>query len=512
MPSSLKDPSAKLVKSYLPPFKGTWKTLPPYLLSDDTLQESLNVTLQGGKLRSRCGLASYDTTNLGNKVLGSFLTVDTLRNKYPIVSTRNKVFRYIGGVFQDCTSVVALTNTAENQVRMSSLQLGTNVYILYANGVDTLKVISQSGYLLAEISPFAGSIPVCTDVCTSFSRFIGITPPYTLQWSDVINDSYLSFRNWPALNQVILADTEDSLVAVRSLGTLGIAVYKEGNIFVGIAQGGPNSQAFRFEHRGEYEGPAGVNAIVNVNGAHIYFTSTGRVGLFDGTQHTFLCDGLWPFLQEDVDTTYASSIFGVYNYRTAEVTFWYPKYGEAGLLRGMLVINIPFPLAGVTTYAYFLGETNFSCTNGLSVRLFNAFTSPLVFGNTNETFILQLSSYTDKNSSFPCSFEPGIFRPPVEENEAPSSKNVSAVFQETVEIYASRGEGRGLVEVSGVTSDTLEGNGNFSTAQTIDLSTTPVDEYISFPETGSFLGVKFSWESTAQFEYKGADVYARKTG
>jgi hypothetical protein len=504
-----KDPNAKLLKSFLPPFKGTWKTLPAYLLPEDVVQDSLNVTLMGGKLRSRPGLNLFNRLNLGDRIIGSFLSVDTTDTKYPFCSTKNKVFRLLNNRWQDITNNVVLTATDSHQVRMTSIQIGTSVYVLYANGKDRVKQIPQSTYLLSDITPVAGSIPVLTDICTSFSRLVGITPPYTVTWSDVINDQFLSFTSWPALNQAILADTEDSLVAIRALGTLGLAIYKEGNIFTGFAQTGANSQAFRFEHRGEYEGPAGVQALVNVEGAHMRMTSTGRVGLFDGTQNIWIADGIWPLLQDTLDIQYAKRIFGVYDYKTAQVTFWYPRFGDNGACKGMLNICLPYPLAGVTQFSYFLGESNFECTNGLSVRLFNASASPFVFGNNNQTFQLDKNSYGDNGFDFSCSFKPGLFKPTPPDDEKNSSQDI---YIPTVEVYASRGSlDFGTVNVSVLTSNTLEGEGKVSVSEILDLRETPINEIIAYDkgETGSFLGVNFEWESSSRFEYKGCDISGR---
>jgi hypothetical protein len=501
-----KDSSSQLLKSYLPPFKGTWKTLPPYLLPDDAVQDSLNVTLRGGKLVARLGLESYNRENLGNKILGSFLTVDTTNAKFPLVSTKNKVFRLVNQKYQEITHNIPLNATDNSQVRMTSIQLGTSVYTLYANGVDTVKVISQVDYLLNNITPTSGSIPVLTDLCTSFSRIVGITPPYTVTWCDVVNDSYLNFRSWPSLNQIVLSDTEDSLVAIRPLGTLGLVVYKEGNIFVGFNQSGSNSQAFRFEHRGEFEGPAGINAIVNVDGVHMRMTPTGRIGIFDGTQNIWIADGLWPFLQDDLDTSYASRIFGVYSYKTAEVLFWYPRIGDNGECKGMIIIDLPYVLAGVTSYSYFLGRSNFACSNGLSVRLFQGNAFPLVFGDRNETFILSKETPTDNGYFFPCSIKPGLFRPPMNESG-------EDIYIPTVELYATRGnELSGTVDVKVLTSNTLENDGTESRAERIDLTSTPVNEFIGFESEGSFLGLSLEWDSDAKFEYKGADLYGLPVG
>jgi len=326
-----------------------------------------------------------------------------------------------------------------------------------------------------------------------------------VSWCDVLNNQYLSFTNWPALNQVVLSDTEDALIAIKPLGTLGIALYKETNIFVGIAQAGPPSQAFRFEHRGHYAGPAGVNALVDVDGAHIYMTRTGRVGYFDGAQHQWLCDGVWPFIQQDIDITFIERVFGVYDYNTAQIYFWYPRSGDNGLCTGMLIINIPFPLAGISQYAYFLGQSNFACAHGTTIPPFSTLTQPLIYSSeapANRVYHLDATAYTDRETAFPCRVTTGLFKP---------DPQGTAIIRPIVEIYTSRDESRGAVAVTALTTNALETDGTFSNAESIDLTKVQPNEYIGFNDTGSFVGIQLSWDSTAKVEYKGAEVYGRLT-
>jgi hypothetical protein len=500
-----KDPSAKLLTSFPPPFKGTWKTLPSYLLPADAVQDSMNVTLRSGVLRARAGLVLVNRSDLGAPVLGSFLTVDTNNVKSALIGTPEKVYRFINNDWVDITNGHAFFPGIE-QVRFASLQLGTQVFVAVANGVNAVRIIPQANYLLQDIVPLSAPIPVLTDICTSFSRFVGIAPPYTVAWCDIINDSYLSFTNWPALNQAILADTEDSVVAIRPLGTLGLAVYKEGNIFVGIAQPGSNALAFRFEHKGAYEGPGGVQALVDVDGAHVRMTPTGRVGYFDGSQHRWLCDGLWPFIRDEIEPAYAHRIFGVYNYNTAEVYFWYPTRTSNGLLSRMLMIDLPYALAGVQDYSYFLGESLFPCTNGLSSKRFLSALNPLIFGGPhNRTFILDKDTLTDDGFSYQCSFRTGLYKPG-------ASQDDQDIYFPTVELYATRGElDAGLVEVSILTSNLLEDEGDPSRRTIIDLTQTPLNEFIGYDNPGAFLGIQCSWLSGDKFEYKGVDLYGRAT-
>ena len=97
-------------------------------------------------------------------------------------------------------------------------------------------------------------------------------------------------------------------------------------------------------------------------------TPSGRVGYFDGSQHQWIADGIWPFLQIDIDSSNTHRIHGCYDYRIATVIFWYPRSTDVdGLCTGMLVINWPYPLAGIQNFAYFTGVSSFPVTNSTTM-------------------------------------------------------------------------------------------------------------------------------------------------
>jgi len=513
----LNDPSAVLLKSYPPPFRGTWKTLPPHLLPDDVLQDSLNVTILGGRLRARLGHKLVQTTAIAGNVQGSFLTVDVANQKYPLVATENKVYRLDADTWTDITGTVGLSPTT--QARFTSIQIGTEVYILMANGIDEVRYAASHGNL-TSITPYfpGGSVPVFTDLCTAASRIVGITPPYTVSWCDVLNPIYLSFTSWPTLNQVILADTEDALVAIRPLGTLGYAIYKEGTIYVAQPQTGPQSAAFRFDFRGEFQGPACPYAIVNWNGTHCYMTPNGRVGVFDGSQHAWVCDGIWPALQTLIDPNYTSSIYGVYNYLTSEITFYFSRVGDNGQARGVLIIDTPYPLSGVQDFSYFLGECNLNLTNGLSVRFYQAGMQPFVWGpdpvsGLTNTYTLDKQTYQDNGVDFSCRIKSGIFRAStaMQQTQIPSRDANADQFRPILEPYLSRDNDRGELELSAVVSQNLESDGMLAQSEIIDLTNTQYpNEYIGYEVSGSFLGYEMQWSSSAKAEMKSCDIYGRK--
>ena len=505
------DPGAILQKSYPIPLRGTWKTLPSHLLPDDVVQDSLNVSLIDGALRSRAGLRLLSQTLLDSPALGSFLFTGVTNSKTPLVASSTTIYALAGVTWLNVSPGVSLHTSLGNFSRFTSIQSGSYVYVLHCNGVDPLWS-AQEAVQFAPVTPYAGSsIPILTDMCTVAGLIVGIVPPYTVTWCAGLSNTYLSFTNWPALNQVILADTEDSLVAIRPLGTLGFVCYKEGNIFVGSAQAGPLSAAFGFQHRGEFEGPGGVNAVVNWNGMHVYMTPSGRVGLFDGTNHQWILDGLWPFLRKDIDSSRASSIFGAYNYLTSEVYFWYPRLSAPDTVDGMVQINMPYPLAGIQDFSGFLGRSSFGVSNALSVRLFDGTLQPYVWrSDTYGTYVLDTDTYVDGTVDFPCSFTTGVFRPVSGTQQLPGGNDI---FRGSYEVFATRDSIRGSADVQGLSANALETHGSPSAVERIDLTQTRPNEYISFPTAqGKFLGLSITWQSSSRMEYKGCDVYARRTG
>ncbi len=536
------DATAEHVKTFLPPYKGTWKTLPSHLLPDDVLQDSNNTSLIEGILRSRPGLLSLDSFQFldtaspdparTTRIVGGIQFISILGSKYLVASSLQNI--WIKRDISDTWSILSVNYTLQGSssynVRMAMLQQGSNIYLLYVNGVQQLSYSTNLSTLtiITSVQPGSLSAPIAKDICISFDRVVVMQPPFTIAWSESINDSFLAFTSWPALNQAILTQTTDALVAISPLGILNFAVYKEGNIYAAIAQGGPSSQAFRFEHRGEYEGPCCPNSVVNVNGRHVYMTPTGRVGMFDGSNHEWICDGVWPFLRKDIDRNYKQNVFGVYNYKLSEVTFWYPRKGDNGACKGMLCIDLPYPTAGISTFSYFLGISSFAVSYGLSIRLFKDIVSPIVFSNSSllpdtstdvfspKAFLLDENTYTDSTRPFTCSFSTGIFKPVSQIDQGNISQgkgknDTSGIYKPTIELYTTRDDTRGLVDLSPLVSNSLESSGDILETDRVDLTQIYPNEYHGFNQAGSFIGLNLQWDARAKVEYKGAEVYVRKS-
>lgn len=483
--------SAKLLGRLSVPFKGTWKTLPSHLLPPDVLTDSLNVVIQSGELVSRAGLEPFDSFPTSSPVLGSMLYLDGM-NKYPIAATATKVYLYNGG--WGALLGPTLATPANSPIRFTLFSTGSTFYFVLANG-DKLYYGNTGPY--QELTPFLGSLlPSITDITSSFNRLVMISPPYSIAWTNA-----LTIFEAPVLNTVFLADTPDPLVAIRNLGTLGFVVYKEASIYTAFAQGATSAAAFRFEFRGTYEGPANPNAVVDANGVHYGFTPSGRVFRFDGSRHDFIADGLWPTLREDIDSDYLHKIHGVYNYKTHEIYFWYPRVGDEGEVKGMLLINLPYPLSGVENFSYFLGSSAFSCTNSLGTALFQNIQSSFVFGNSYSYRLNHNHFFDAEGNEIPIRIQPGFISPQ-------DQSIVQAIYQ----YYLRRGEGKGTISVHSIVSNMLETNmGESSQEEIIDLTTIVPNEYISTDSQGSFISFRIEANASDRVSYLGADIYGITT-
>jgi len=474
------------------PFKGTWKTLPSHLLPPDALADSMNVVIQSGELKPRAGMESYAILPSANDILTTGLYVSGANIKYPLAVSATEVFAYDGGWYQ--LTGPSLTTPSSTTPRLTTFSSsGGFDFIL----TDQTNLYNGSNGTYSVITPTIGSLlPGITDISTSFNRVIVISPPYSLAWSNALN-----FFEWPVLNTVYLSETPDTLVAVRNLGTLGFAVYKEGSIYTAFAQGSTDAAAFRFEFRGVFEGPANPNALIDVNGVHYGFTPSGRIFRFDGSNHDFIADGIWPFLRDDLDPNYLYKIHGVYNYKTHEIYFFYPRLGDSGAVKGMLLINLPYPLSGIESFSYFLGRASFSCTASLGTVLFENLQTSLVF-SSGQSYRLNHDHFYDGVSEIPISLQHGFL-------SHPNNSIVQPIFQ----TYLRRGSGRGIVQVQSVVSNMLEENlGTEELEEYIDLSVVVPNEYIGFNNQGSFISVKLSANASDMIRYLGTDVYGIITG
>lgn len=492
------------------PYKGTWNSTAAHQLTPDTLFDSLNIFIRRGKLRRRPGLLLLNSTVFDAPVIGGAMAVTpVVKTLLSITKSQLYTLTPSDTTWQsDTTTSFAFSD--KSVIDICFLETSSQYVAIIANKDYLLKRWIQ-GSGATPIVPSTGVVPSASSICTAARRIIALIPPHTLVWS-----STFDYTSWPALATAgKIAQTNDTAICIRSLGTLDFVIYKERSIYVAKAQAGSDASAFNIRFLQRVEGPAGIHAVIDVGGIHYFMTKNGRIGEFDGsTMVKWVADGLWLFLQDDIDPVYSSKIFGIYDYRLHTVTFYYPKVGDAGLLKGMVIINLPLEGVDLQTFTQlgvmasrlpstFLGYSGMPCSYGYEMRFDDQIDQSLIFTSTSgdcQSFMSDEDTGSDDGTLFNCVAQTGLF--PV-----PDMKN----YQFSIESFLERSMGNGQVSVQAVTSQELssEGGDVDSYIQVIDLNNRPVREYIGFNKPCRFFGLRYTWRSDSTVKYAGATVYGR---
>jgi len=503
--------------------KGVLRDFPPYKLPADALYDCLNVVYRNGQINPRPGMVQLTPgTDLGAQVTGAaqvaslafgafettafeptaFQETGNTPGSLLVAATNKKIWAYISSAWKDLTDT-PLTAGNAYLAQFTTIQIGSTIFVLITNGVDAPRSWDQQA---ATVIVIGGLPPLFTDWTTSSDRVIGIVPPYLIQWGNALNIS-----TWPNLNFRVLSDTADALVAIENLGTLGVAVYKKRSIWVGTAQGGLDSSYFTFTLRGQYEGPANPNALVNVNGAHYYMTGTGRVGVFDGVTQTWINDGILPLIQADFDRASMQYAFAVYDPFFREVWFHYPLTSDntptTGNMTGLVVVNLPHPFSyeGIFFHSSYKGKTAFTVTAGTDRRLDS--NDRVTFGR-NLADSLNRAYLWANNSNDDTSMFTGFFQHPPQ-----MTKDGDIAQAEGVETYATYGGGQGPLTLRIGASPMLGDltTTGFSTGKALDLTTEPtLSPDIDANQRGRFFSLRYDFTSPLAFAYYGSRLMGHK--
>ena len=493
----VREAGAKLIHQFTVPYKGTWQSVSANMLSPDSLYNSNNVFIRKGKLRERPGLSLLNSTVFDSPVKGGAMAVTPVQKRL-LAFTESRLYTTISGSSSWVIDTSSLTNV--NPVDVTFLETSSQYVAVIANGSQALKRwIEGSG--VSSITASVGTVPVAKSVCTAARRIIYLIDPHTVGWT-----ASLTYDNYPALAIYKLAQTNDLAICVRSLSNLTFVVYKERSIYLARAQAGSDSSAFGFSEPIKVEGPAGIHAVCDVNGTHFYMTPNGRVAIFDGSQYPkWIADGLWLYLQGDIDPIYAKNIFAVFDYRLHTVTFHYPRITDTtGLMTGLLIINLPLEGSGIDSYPCFKGVTSKSVSFGYNYRFNEQIDRSLLFTSTSgdvQSFNFDENVRTDDEVNFDCSFQTGLFPLPEMRHSHIS-----------VESFLERADGNGSVDIYAVASDALEnetGTKELASFITIDLNNNPIQEYLGFNKPTRFFGLQYEWVSSSKVRYAGAALYGR---
>lgn len=501
--------------------KGILRDFPPFKLPPDALYDCLNVVYRGGAILPRPGMAQLAPgTDLLNRVTGaiqganlatgafeptafdngSFQVTGNTPGTLVLAGTNRKIWAYFGGAWHDLTDT-PLTATDSYLAQFTTIQIGSTIYALFTNGVDVPRSWDNQAVTVAVI---AGLPPLFTDWTTSSDRVIGIVPPYLIQWGNA-----LSIATWPNLNFRVLGDTSDMLVAIENLGTLGVAVYKRRSIWVGTAQGGLDSSYFSFQLRGQFEGPANPNTLINVNGAHYYMTGTGRVGVFDGVTQTWINDGILPLIQANFDPANMARAFGVYDPFFREVWFYYPRVDDntsvTGNVTGLCIINLPHPFSyeGIFFHSAYLGKSAIPVTCGTDRRL--DIQDKLVFAQNVADAKNRAYTFGDGLHDDATAFT-GFFQTPPQ-----MAKDGNIKMAVGAQTYAKYGAGQGPLTLR-VGASYMLGNlatSGFSTGVSLDLTSEQAESSdIDANQRGRFFSLRYEFTSPNVWSFYGARLMA----
>lgn len=499
--SLIQEPNAQAVAQYGVPYKGTWRSLAAHTTPVDAVYESMNTFVRNGKLRTRPGLKKLNDTLFDSRILGGGLVVSPTA-KIVLAISRNGLYELSeSSTAWSKTSSLVFSASDNIQVDMALLETsGVYVALIAAHG-EVLKAWNALNHITTDVA----SAPHAKSVCIAGRRVVTLVHPHTITWSSVFD-----YTTYVATTRV--AQTNDVGICVRGLGSLGFVVYKERSIYPARAQGGNDTTAFAFSEPITIEGPAGIHSVVVMPKLHMYMTRNGRIAIFDGVSNpTWVADGLWLYLQDDIHPGFAHRIFGVFDYRLNSVVFFYPRKTDPGTLQGMVIVQLPFEGLDLqqspegNSLRAFLGYCAKPCSYGCEIRFNNSIDRSVLFTTGDldtESFIFDETYQYDDNEVFPCSFTTGL-------SSMPEARHT--LFN--VESFFEKGYGYGEVELEAIYSDALEEEAGY----TVDLNNAVINlelkqpaDYRAFNVKARFVGLKYTWPSTTQVRYSGAVIY--KTG
>ena len=515
-----------LVASWEAPVQGVIRNIPPHRLPEDALYEAKNVVYRDGYLVKRSGLVEFIAAGVLARPMGLIsipslggpafqsdaFQEDTFQmgtdGEILVAVTTQKILAYYGGVWNDLIQTPAseaLTGGASDPARIATMEVeddeqGSGVLIMVVNGFD----IPRFWNLQDRYSTVGTGWPTFSDVTVVADRFVGVAPPYKIQWGEVFSKAAPS-----ALNVRILADTTDKVVAIRRLGITGCAVFKEETLWTGTIQGGPSSQVFRWDYRGNYDGPAGPSAIEDVNGTLYYMTATGRIGSFNSITHKWLVDGAWPQVRDGsasfpaFDVQYANRVFTMQHPFHNEVWFFYPQVGDGGDLHGVLILTIPDPSQGEQRHAGFPGRLSIPVSAATHRHGVNQ-DALVAMSSTDFRVLKATDNASDLGSSFSGYWRHGLV----------GVQGLVPYRLDAHESFFSRNTGYGTLTTKVVTSNKLDkvGGTASATATTIDLTNdTAVLDEKGDDIRARFFGMLYEFTSAARPEFMGTRLSAHNT-
>ena len=487
--------------------------MPIYSVPPDALWSSSNVCVRDGFLQTRPGLTQRSATVMDGRPTGIYnapqlaegaFQTDTFENpsfqvtaglpgSLLMVGTTTEIYGQFGTTL---TNITGGTLTAgDTQVaRFTAISLAGVIYVIHANGKDAP---IQWDATTAAFGAMVGAPATWTDVTNIAEHIIGIVPPFNISWGDS-----QAINSWPAANTRVLSDTPDVLRAIASLGVRTGVVYKSNSLWDVVVTGSETeSEFFRFEMRGEVEGPSGPAAVVNANGAHVYMTDTGRVGYYNGSRHFWVADGIWPLIQADMDPTAGGLTFGAYDPLHRAVVFVYQRAADAaGICKGWAMVMLPNPAEGYNDFIAFHGESEVALSAGGSLR-FNEFKGLFATSTAGAQRLYTWDGADDAGTAISGHLQTGLVPSP----------GLEFFAVDAYETLALRGTGYGTLTVKPVSSYILDTEGGtVGSGKTLDLATSTVLGGAKGGDIrGRFFGLRYEFTTPVTLKWLGARLAAK---
>lgn len=308
-----------------PPLGGVRGDLVPYDIPNGFLWRSINIVDRWGRLRTRPGSRAVSTTGPGSRITGGqeFRMVSGVDQT--VAATLTGWWRLSGGGWVDITGT-ALNGTVDNPTRFAVFPSAGINYLVGTNNVDALQ---KWDGVTSTFVPVGGTPPRAKDITVSGNFVVlgnvvesGIRSPSRIRVSR-FNDLDL----WDQYGPADLTDTNDDIVAVRSLTRTAFAIHKTKSIWLGYAQLG--LFPFQFEKMAECPGPCSPSAVVTVDQEHYSFCTDMRIRKFNGSRAEILSRQVEYYIATaGLPTTFRSTnrarCWGMYSAVDRNVWFFFP--------------------------------------------------------------------------------------------------------------------------------------------------------------------------------------------
>lgn len=331
-----------VIATFPVPYLGVERRVSEAEMAPNALWVGENLHLFEGECRQRpsWNLSRDGTVSAPPSNTGAILTAFSARRPH----SRTQ-FLFVGGTKQvqvlGATSWIKLkdwanTNPRTAQVRFAEIAIGTppQLNVVVCNGVDTpfrVKFPTSGDPAITDVAAInTASSVIWKDVCQAADRIVGIDDT-SVTWGESlqIDDPGPAF---PELAGKLLTETHDLAVAVRSIGTLNVGVWKERSFWIGQAKGGSTAAFFNWRVLRWVDGPAAPNALCQDSiGNWYWLTKLGRIVMMDAQTFavSYPGDGIWPITRKQMSPKYAdyATAHAVYRPFYDEVWFFYRATG-----------------------------------------------------------------------------------------------------------------------------------------------------------------------------------------